>query len=195
MAVFTATEAAGAATIVGFIIVLAMRRLTWARLKTTIYETIRLSAMLALILLTVRGFYITFLNVSWLPLAMAELALGLPSPWLVLAAMFVICFFLGMVTGSPMVYVILPLFTPVVVKLGFSAVWFIIIMVKLVETGFITPPIAPGIFIAQRIIREVPIGRAYQAVWWFVLCDMLTVGLFIAFPQIVTFLPDTMRQM
>ena len=49
MAVFTATEAAGAATIVGFIIVLAMRRLTWARLKTTLYETIRFTVMIMLL--------------------------------------------------------------------------------------------------------------------------------------------------
>ena len=46
-----------------------------------------------------------------------------------------------------------------------------------------------------NIIDTLFIGKAYGAVWWFVLCDMLTVILFVIFPQIVTFLPDTMRQM
>ena len=92
-----------------------------------------------------------------------------------------------------MALVILPLFVPVAEQLGFSPVWFIITIVKLMETGFITPPVAPSVFIAQRIINEVPLEKAYGAAWWFVLCDMLTLVLFIAFPQIVTFLPDTMR--
>ena len=92
-----------------------------------------------------------------------------------------------------MAMLIIPLFVPVVEQMGFSPVWFIITIVKMMETGFITPPIAAGVFIAQGIIREVPLEKAFKAVWWFVLCDVLTLGLFITFPQIVTFLPDTMR--
>ena len=193
--VFTATEAGGVATMVAFITVIAMKRLTWARFKSTIYETLRLSVMLALILLTIRGFYLLFLNVSWITVTIAELALGIPSPWLALFAMFAITFLLGMFVGSPLALIILPLFTPVAEQLGFSPVWFIITIVKMTETGFITPPVAPGIFIAQGIIREVSLEKAYRAVWWFVLCDMITLALFIAFPQIVMFLPDTMRKM
>ena len=192
--IFTATEAAGVATIIAFIIVLAGRRLTLERLKKTIYETVRLTVMLALILLTVRGFYMLFLNITWLPHTIAEVALAMPSPWLVLGAIYVICFIFGMVTGGPIAYVTLPLFTPVVEQLGFSPIWFIITLVKMHETGFITPPIAPGVFFGQGVVREVPLEKAFKAIWWFVLCDMLTLGLFIAFPKIVTFLPDTMMR-
>ena len=190
--IFTATEAAGAAALIAFIIVLAMRRLTSARLKASIYETVRLSILILLILVTIRGFFLTFLHITWLTITIAELALKMPSPWLVLAMMFLICFLLGMFTGGPMALVILPLFTPVVEQMGFSAVWFIITVVKMMEVGWITPPVAPGIFIATGVIREVPMGKAFVAVWWFVLCDIFTLGLFIAFPEIITFLPDTM---
>jgi len=191
--VFTATEAGGMAAFVSFITVLAMRRLTWTRLRAILYETMRLSVMIVLLLVGIMGFFNRFLNVSWLPITMAELALGLPSPWIALAAMFIICFFLGMIIGSPLGIVILPLFVPVVEQLGFSPVWFIIIMVKLTEIGFITPPVAGNVFIAQSMIKEVPLGKAYQAAWWFVLCELFATGLFVAFPQIVMFLPDTMR--
>ena len=60
--VFTATEAGGMAAVGAFIIVLAMRRLTWARLKAILYETIRLSVMIVLMIITILGFYNRFLN-------------------------------------------------------------------------------------------------------------------------------------
>jgi len=193
--VFTATEAGGIAALVSFIIVLALRRLTWARFKATIYETLQLTILVALMLMMIRGFYNLFLNITWLPAAIADMALEMPSPWLVLTAMYLICFIFGMLTGGPMGYVIVPLFTPVVESLGFNPVWFIITIVKMMETGAITPPVAFSAFIVQGIVREVPLGKLFKAVWWFVLCDMFTLGLFIAFPKIVMFLPDTMRAM
>ena len=193
--VFTATEAAGVATLVAFIIVISMKRLNWTRLKPILFETVRLTVMLTIMLLSIRGFYSIFLNITWLPVSIAELAFKMPSPWLVLFAMYAICFILGMVTGSPMGLVIVPLFAPVVEQLGFSPIWFIITIIKTMEMGAITPPIAIGVFVSQGLIKEVPLDKAFGAVWWFVLCDVFTLVLFIAFPQIVMFLPNTMRQM
>jgi len=191
--IFTATEAGGIAALISFIIVLALRRLTWARLKATLYDTIRFSILVTLIIVTIMGFYVRFLHVTWITVTIAEWALGLPSPWIILAAMYLFCFVFGMLVGGSPALLVLPLFTPVVEQLGFSPIWFIITIVKTMETGFITPPVAMSVFIAQGIIREVSLEKAYKAIWWFVLCDMLTLGLFIAFPQIVTFLPGTMR--
>ena len=151
--IFTATEAAGAAALIAFIIVFAMRRLNMAAFKASIYETLRFSVLILLILLTIRMFFNVFLNLTWVTVNIAEFAMGMPSPWLTMAAIFVICFILGMFVGSPLAYVTLPLFTPVVAELGFEPIWFIIVMTKLTEVGFLTPPIAPGLFIAQGIIR------------------------------------------
>jgi len=191
--IFTATEAAGAAALISFIIVFAMRRLTHAAFKASIYETLRFTVLILFILLTVRMFFTVFLNLTWLTVNIAELALEMPSPWLTMAAIFVICFILGMFVGSPLAYVTLPLFVPVVEELGFEPIWFIIVITKLTEVGYLTPPIAPGLFIAQGIIREVPMEKAYNAAWWFIACDMLFLVLIIFVPQIVMFLPNSMR--
>ena len=50
-----------------------------------------------------------------------------------------------------------------------------------------------SVFVAQGIIREVPLEKAFNAVWWFIFCQLITLVLFVAFPQIITFLPERMR--
>ena len=190
--IFTATEAAGMGALMIYIIAAGLKRLSWEKIKRVIFETLQLSVMILAMLLAARGFYTRFLNLTQVTRAFAELALGFPSPWITVFMMFAIMFLLGMFIGGPLAYVTIPLFAPIINQLGFPMVWFLITIMKMTETGFITPPVCMGVFIAQHIIREVPMADAYKAVWWFVLCDMVTLGLFIAFPKIVTWLPDTM---
>jgi len=191
--VFTATEAAGMGCVIAFVVVLAMRRLTWSRLKNMIFETARLNIMIMLILMTCMGIYVKFLSISGITAAIAEMALGFPSPWITLTLMFAIMFLFGMFIGGPLMYVTVPMFAPVVVDMGYSLVWFGILMIKMVEVGAITPPVCVTTFVAQGVIGEVPMSRAYKAVSWFVFCDILTLVLLIAFPQITMLLPNAGR--
>lgn len=193
LGIFTATEAGAVSCLVAFLIAIVLKRLTWTVLKKTIWETARLSIMALLMLLTILGFYSLFLNITFLPNAIVGLALGIPSPWLTLGVIYVILFALGCFAGSPMGLVTLPLLTPVVAQIGFSPVWFLITMVLMMEVAQITPPVAIGVFIAQGMVKEVPLQKAFGAAWWFIICQMLCLVLFIVFPQIVTFLPNTMK--
>ncbi len=190
--IFTATEAAGMGALMSFAVALGLRRLNWAKVKQILYETIKLTIMILAMIMTAMGFYTRFLNITWITRAFAELALGMPSPWVSVFMMFAIMFIMGMFIGGPLAYVTIPLFSPIIKEMGISLVWFLITILKLTETGAITPPVCMTVFISVGVFKEVPLGDAYKAVWWFVLCDMLTLGLFVAFPKIVSFLPDTM---
>ena len=61
-----------------------------------------------------------------------------------------------------------------------------------VEIAQITPPVCLTLYVAQGIIKEVPLGDILKAGLWFILCDVLALVLLIAFPQISTFLPNMM---
>jgi len=192
--VFTATEAGGMGAVIAVIIAIAMKRLTWDRIKNIIYDTSQFTVMVALILMTVNGFYTRFLNMSGITGAVSDLAIAFPSPWITLALMFAVTFLFGMFIGTTLAYVTVPLFAPIVGDMGYSLVWFVILMIKMQEMGAITPPIAVCLFIAQGVVKkEVSINELFRAVWWFVLCDVFTLSLFIAFPQTVLILPNTMR--
>jgi len=187
--IFTATEAAGMGVLVSFLIVIAMKRLTWARLKKIILETTRLSILMMLILMTIEGFYCRFLNLSGVTMTIGNLALGFSSPWVTIVAMYVIMFLFGMFVGDPLGFVILPIFAPVIKDMGFDIIWFVLTMIKMIELGAVTPPVCMAIFVSQGIVKEVSIDSAYKAVVPFIVCDVLTLGLMVFIPQITLFLP------
>jgi len=193
--IFTATEAGGMGSLVAIIMAIALRRLTWDRIKRIILETVKMNVMMALIVMTVLGYYTRFLTTSGVTGAIAEMALSFPSPWITLILIFAVAFLFGMFIGTTLAFITIPLFAPVVADMGFSLVWFVILMIKMTETGGITPPVCLSLFVAQGVAGkdEVSMDKAYRAVWWFVLCDILTLALLVAIPQIVTFLPDTMK--
>jgi tripartite ATP-independent transporter DctM subunit len=192
--VFTATEAGGMGSLISLVIALAMRRLTWERFKDAVYETVKFTVMIALVLMAILGFYIRFLNMTGITMSIAGLATTVTSPELTLAVMFAVTFLFGMFIGSNLAFVTIPLFAPIVGDLGFSLVWFVILMIKMQETASITPPVAVVLFISQGVVnKEVSIGDLYKAVWWFVLCDLSTLLLMLFVPQVVLFIPSTMR--
>jgi TRAP-type C4-dicarboxylate transport system permease large subunit len=39
---------------------------------------------------------------------------------------------------------------------------------------------------------DIPLMDIFKGIWWFFICDVLTVALFVAFPGIVLWLPNQM---
>ena len=91
-----------------------------------------------------------------------------------------------------MLLLTLPLVQPIVISLGFDPIWFGIIVVKMVEICLITPPIGLNCFVVAGVRPDIPLLDIFKGIWWFFICDVLTVALFVAFPGIVLFLPNTM---
>jgi len=190
--VFTATEAGGMGSFVAFMTALSMRRLSWARIRSAFSQTLQFTVMVMMIIFTITGYYTHFLNISGITGAVADLAVSFPSPWITLILIFAVTFIFGMFIGTTLAYVTIPLFAPIVAGMGFDLVWFVIVMIKMAETGSITPPVCLALFIAQGIVKEVDMASVFKTIWWFVGCDMLTLALMIAVPQIILFLPNSM---
>jgi len=191
--VFTATEAGGMGSLIAIIVALSMRRLSWAKLRSTFSQTIQFTVMVMMIIFTITGYYTQFLNISGITGVVADLAISFPSPWITLGLIFLVTFIFGMFIGTTLAYITIPLFAPVVASMGFDLVWFVIVMIKMAETGSITPPVCLSLFIAQGIVKEVDMGQVFKTIWWFVGCDLLTLALMVGIPQIVLFLPNSMR--
>lgn len=61
-------------------------------------------------------------------------------------------------------------------------------MLIVVETGLITPPVGMNLFIINALDRTTPMMATYKAVSFFVLSDLVRVGILVAFPVITLFL-------
>jgi TRAP-type mannitol/chloroaromatic compound transport system permease large subunit len=91
------------------------------------------------------------------------------------------------------VLIFVPLFTPLITAAGFDPVWFCILNLIMIQTSYLTPPMAPAIFYLRAVSPpEITINDMYRGVVPFILLQCLTLVIVMAFPVLVTWLPSVM---
>ena len=86
-----------------------------------------------------------------------------------------------------------PFIFPAIVALGFSPIWFGVIVVKMVEIGLLTPPVGIQTYVLKGGAPHIPIEDIFLGILPFFLVDIFVViGLLILFPEIALFLPNKM---
>ena len=186
----TPTEAAALGLMATLGLVAANGQLTVPVLLRAFEGTVRTTCMVMLIVIA--AFFLNFVMVSiGLVKAITDfvLALGL-SPLGMLVAIVVFYLILGcfMETLSMMITTI-PIIAPVMFNLGFDPVWFGIVIIVLIETALVTPPVGLNLFVVQSLRRvgsmnDVIIGTAPFVAALFALLALLA-----AFPGLATWLP------
>lgn len=190
---FTPTEASGVGAVAVFAIAVLTRRLSLQGFGDALKETIRTSAAIFMIL--TGGIILSrFLVQTRLTDAVVGVVTGLEqSPQVIMLALALLYLVLGAVMDTfGMLILTLPLVLPVTIALGYDPVWTGIYLTVLMEIAMITPPIGLNVFILERA-TGVPAGRIFAGVWPFVLAALVLVVLLVFFPQIATWLPETMR--
>jgi TRAP-type mannitol/chloroaromatic compound transport system permease large subunit len=118
--------------------------------------------------------------------------MGLPfGPWGVLIVMWLIIILMGcFLDWIGIIMIVVPLFTPVAVKLGFDPVWFSLMNIIVLQTSFLTPPFALTIFYLKGIAPpEVSLADIYRGVVPYLLLMLAALLLFSLFPDILLFMP------
>ncbi|MBN2557392.1 MAG: TRAP transporter large permease [Clostridia bacterium] len=189
---FTPTEAGavGAASIL--VITIVRKRLTLSGFKKSLMDTTRTTAMIMMMVAgaTVFG---RFMAVSRLPFALANWAteLNLP-PFGIMIVILLIYFVLGCIIDAlALILLTIPIFFPVAVTvLGYDPIWFGVVIVLVVAMGVITPPVGMNVFIIKGVAGDIPTETIFKGIWPFLVALFVCLGILLAFPQIVTFLPD-----
>lgn len=191
--VFTPTEAGGMGAAGALLIGVATRQLSWVGFKASILDTGKTTAMIFVILIGI-FLLLRFFALSGLTRAMIDflLASNLP-PAGVLLGIIVIMTILGMfVSSTGMIMLTVPFFLPVLENLGYDPIWFGIVVVKMCELAFITPPVAMNLYAVKAVVPDVPIEHIMKGIIPFLIVDFITLALFIVFPEIILWLPRTM---
>ncbi|MFC1820857.1 TRAP transporter large permease [Thermodesulfobacteriota bacterium] len=192
---FTPTEA-GAVGAFGAIILTTLRkRLNWEGFKTAILDTLKVSGMIYGIL--IGAFIFNYLvAISTIPYVLSEFIGSLPlSPLAILVVVLVLYFFLGcFLDVAAMTVLTIPIFFPLVMDLGFNAVWFGIIFVRMAEIAMITPPIGMNTFVIAGVVKDmgIPLQTVFKGVIPFVFADFCHITLLILFPSLSLFLVGVM---
>jgi TRAP-type mannitol/chloroaromatic compound transport system permease large subunit len=121
------------------------------------------------------------------------LALPLP-PFAMLTIVIVLIFLLGWPFEWPaIILVFLPIFYPVIAALKYDMVWFGALVAVVMQTAFLSPPVAMSAYYLKQVVGEWSLGTIYKGMFQFMVLQCIAVALIMIFPQIATFLPEQMR--
>jgi C4-dicarboxylate transporter DctM subunit len=84
-----------------------------------------------------------------------------------------------------------PILIPIITKAGFDPVWFGVLLTVNMELGLITPPVGLNLYVINGIVPDVDLRTVLRGAVPFMVCMMVGMLLLCLFPEIATWLPDT----
>jgi tripartite ATP-independent transporter DctM subunit len=187
----TPTEAASLGVMAGLGLAAWNRTLSWPMLREALLGTMRSTGMIMLII--VAAYFLNFvMSAIGLTTRLTDTVqtLGL-SKWEMLFAVVVFYVVLGcfMETLSMMITTI-PIIAPVMQALGFDMIWFGIVVIVLVETALITPPVGLNLFVVHNLRKSGSMNDVIVGSLPFVAAMFLLLLLLAFFPGLALWLPS-----
>ncbi len=190
------TEAAAVGAVVSVILAASYRQLSFKGLMEVSISTIKLTCMVLLIAACSTAFVSVFLAGGGGDVV-KDLILGFPGgKWAVFTAIMVVTFLLGaFIDWVGIIFVLVPILSPIVPVLGFDPLWFAMMIIVNLQMSFLTPPFAYAMFFLKGAADPslgIETKDIIRGMLPFVFIVALGLILLIIFPQIVLWLPSTM---
>jgi TRAP-type mannitol/chloroaromatic compound transport system permease large subunit len=190
----TPTEASGIGAFGAILLALAYKKLTLPGLQRALLSTMATSSMVLLLAATSNVFGAVFARLgtaNWI----TETLLGLALPPIVmLVVIVVLLFLLGWPFEWPaIILVFLPIFYPVVAALKFDLVWFGALVAVVLQTAFLSPPVAMSAYYLKQVVKAWSLATIYKGMFQFMMLQVVAIALIIIFPQIATWFPEYLQ--
>lgn len=188
------TEAAAIGALASVVLTLAYGRFSWASLYQALLKTLKITAMIMTVLLAGTLFTGVFIGGGGIATANGLITDMQLSPWMLLGMLMLIVFVVGFfLDWISIVLIFVPLFTPLIKTAGFDPVWFCILFLIMIQTSYLTPPMAPAIFYLRAVAPDsITIRHMYRGVLPFIALQVVTLAIVALFPDVVTWLPRKM---
>jgi len=187
----TATESAALGVLAALAVAAWRRRLTFSVMREAIEGTMRTTAMIMAILIA--AYFLNFVITSIGLTAQVNsyiTSLGLsPMGLLIVVVIFYLILGMFMETLSMMVATV-PIITPLLINAGFDPVWFGILVVVLMETAMITPPVGINLYVVQGLRKRGRIDDVIIGTAPFVLTMLAMIAALIFWPELALWLPQ-----
>jgi tripartite ATP-independent transporter DctM subunit len=189
----TPTEAASLGVVAALMLAAVNRRLNYEMLMQCLEGTMRTTGMVMMIVLA--AMFLNFvLSVIGLTQLLTDFILGLGlSPMQTMGVIILGFLILGcFMEAFSLLLIATPLVAPIVSSLGFDLVWFGILMMLLLETALITPPIGVNLYVIQGVRGRGPMNDVIIGSLPFVGVMLLMIVALLVWPEIALWLPQTL---
>ncbi len=193
--VFTPTEAGAVGAAMSIVLAMIRRSLTWENLRKSVVLTLTGTAGIFMVVIgtVLLG---RFMVLSGVPVFITDWFMSLGSSQLaVIVAVSVLYLIMGCFLDSiGLLLLTLPIVLPLARESGMDLIWFGIILVKLLELGLVTPPVGLNVYVTKSALGNlVSLTTIFRGVGWFVVTDLITLCVLVAFPWISLVLPAMMK--
>jgi C4-dicarboxylate transporter DctM subunit len=191
--VATPTEVAGLGAFFAGLIGIILHRLTWAGALKAFKATMRISAMIFMILIgaTVFGYFMTLSGIPQKVIDAVD-AMNL-SRWIVMIAICLSYFVFSMFMDElPLMLIYLQITFPLIVKLGFDPIWYGVVMAIMIMMGFVFPPVGLICFVVSSA-GKIELAKVYKGSSILIIAIVITLVSLMIFPELALWLPSTMK--
>ena len=190
------TEAASVGAFAAVLLTLAYRKFSWKVLRECTIFMMQTSAFIFLMATMSFAFTGVFIGVGGDDVVKGLILGTAGGKWgaffIVMFLIFILGFFLDWIG---IVFIMVPIITPIAAAYGFDPVWFAIMVCVNLQTAFMTPPFAPAIFLVKGAADPslgVTMSDIIRGIWPFVFLVLVGMVLCVAFPEIILWLPQKM---
>jgi len=191
----TVREASGVGAVGSFLIILIYRRFSWKMLREALQGTAKSVAMVMFIILATNCYTAVFLDFGGGKVIMDYMVASGLGKWGVFFIMMLIIFILGMpIEWVGIIYLVIPIFLPIAVKFGMDPLWFVICVAVNLQNAFLSPPAGATIFYLLGVSKgTLTTMDVFKGVIPFVILQLIGLGICIAFPEAVLWLPSMIK--
>jgi tripartite ATP-independent transporter DctM subunit len=189
----TPTEASAIGALGAFILAVKKKNFSFTVFRHAIVRATQTSCMVLMIIMGAQifGYFIALTHVTQDMVAWIH-ALDV-SRWVVIAIVLAGLIVLGCFMDQiAILFLTVPILVPLIKAYGFDPLWFGVIMIVTAELGMVTPPVGMNAFVISRYTGR-PLTEIFRGVSPHILAHLVIIVILVAFPQIITWLPDTMK--
>ncbi len=148
------TESAGVGVVGALILAKINGELSYKLIKYASIETVKLTAMIFMILIGATAFSLVFNELGGQDLALDFFANDIGDRWsfilLSMALIFILGFFIDFIEIA---FVVVPILVPIVHSFGIDPVWFAILIALNLQASFLTPPFGFALFYLKGVLK------------------------------------------
>ncbi len=192
MGMATPTEAAATGAFGTVLLTLFYRKFTFYILKEALVRTLLVTSMILMIYLGGLMFSGVFVATGGMTLIEDLMQSAGLTAWSTVFVILLLAFLAGFVLDMiSIILVFIPISVLLMKQFGFDVVWFCILFLIVIQTSYLTPPMAPAIFYLRGISPpEIRLRDMYRGVIPFIALELIALGLVMAYPGLALWLPS-----
>ena len=194
LGITTPSEAAAFGVLGVALLAVMFRCLTWATIKKSLLETVKVSGMVLFIMMN-SSVFSQLLSFSGASSGLLDWASGFDvAPIVVILILIGVLLVMGMFMDPvSMMLITVPIFYPLITTLGYDVFWFSMLVLMSLEMSMTTPPFGILLFVMLGVApKGTTLLQVASYAAPFLLCDAILIALMIMFPMLVLYLPGLM---